>query len=142
MALPVLPCRREVLRSFRHRIGKTAVIYPSAFLVALGMTTLSLTLNFHLKDVYQATGLQVGAFFALWSLWYITGCLLVRPWTDAVQPRYLLVTATLRLSVSAAGQCFCRRMDLAFVLCAVNGLSASIFWPPPIGSLARPRAPS
>ena len=128
--------RWGVVRSFRHEIGKTAVIYPAAFLMATGIVTLAVGLVFYLREVLGASGAQIGAFFALWSFAYVLACLLIRPFTDSIQPRYLLVTATSLMFIFAAGLCVCRSLTLAFVLYSLVGLSTSILWPPLMGWLS------
>ena len=128
--------RRQMIKSFYSGIGKTAVIFPAAFLAGVGLGTLLLGLNFYLQEVYEARHAQIGAFFALWSFSYIVGCLVVRPLTDAVRPRYLLMAATFSMCVFALAIHYSGTLVLAFGFFCLVGLSASLFWPPIMGWLS------
>ncbi|NQT12759.1 MAG: hypothetical protein HQ582_08420 [Planctomycetes bacterium] len=70
------------------------MIFPAAFLGSVAWGTLALGLVFYLREIYEATGSQIGAFVGLWYFCYILGCLLVRPLTDRIRPRYLLPAAS------------------------------------------------
>ena len=126
----------QMIRSFYSGIGKTAVIFPAAFLGSVAWGTLALGLVFYLREIYEATGSQIGAFVGLWYFCYILGCLLVRPLTDRIRPRYLLPAASfaaclLALAVHCGGS-----FILAFVFCGLLGISTALFWPPLMGWLS------
>jgi len=128
--------RRQIIKSFYSGIGKTAVIFPAAFLMALGQGHLMLGMVFYLREVYHASGIQIGAFFALWSLVYILGCLVIRPLTDRMLPRYQLIIATLGMTVFTLCMHYGGRLVLAYVFYACSGVAASLFWPPAMGWLS------
>ena len=133
MPLRYLSRRALLIKDFHSGIGKTAVIFPVAFLVCLALVTLQLGMVFYLREVYEATGSQVGAFFGVWSLCFILGCILVIPLADHIRPRYLMIAATFCMCILALGVHYGGSLVLAFVCSGLIGLSNSLFWPPMVG---------
>ena len=121
--------RSQLIRSYYAGIGKTAVILPAAFLVSIALSMLMLGMVFYLKETYGATGRQVGVCIALWVVAYIAGCMLLRPRTDSVRPRYLIAVSTLCMGLSALGILHASSFGLATVAFCLTGLSTSLFWP-------------
>ena len=119
-----------LIREFRSGIGKTAVIFPVAFLVALATGTLDLGMVFYLSKVYEADGTQVGAFKSLLAFCLILGCLVSKPLTDRIRPPYLVTTATFCLCILALGMHYGGSLAFAFVCSGLMGLSQALFWPP------------
>lgn len=128
--------RRQLIRSFYSGIGKTAVIFPSAFLAAVGQGILILGMVFYVREVFQPTGGQIGAFFGFWSAAYIGGCLILRPLTDTIRPRYLLAVSTLCMGLCILAVRCCTSFGLATVFYGCIAFAAGIFWPPLMGWLS------
>lgn len=112
------------------------MIYPAAFLVAVSLTTLLLGLNFYVQDVFNADGATVGNLFALYFGVYIGGCLLIRPLTDHIAPRYLIIAATGLMGIFNLALLMSRSLAAIFILFAIFGTSISLFWPPLMGWLS------
>jgi DHA1 family multidrug resistance protein-like MFS transporter/DHA1 family quinolone resistance protein-like MFS transporter len=129
--------RLQIIKSYYTGIGKTGVIYPAAFLVALAVGALSLGAIFYVREVFHATPGQVGVLSALWSLSYIAGCLLVRPRFDRVPPRYLLILSTGLMFCSSAALLLLHSFASFTALYCFCGMSMSLFWPPLMGWLAK-----
>jgi len=126
----------QMVKSYYSGIGKTAVICVAAFLVSTALGTIALGMVFYLRDVFNATGGQVGAFFGLWSLAYIIGCLFFRPLTDPIRPRYLLIISTFSMCLFTAAIHYCGSFPLAYVFYGLSGAACSLFWPPLMGWLS------
>lgn len=128
--------RRQMLRVFCSGIGKTAVIYPAALLVATGMGTVILGIIFYASDVFSATPRQVGCLSATWSFCYIVGCLVFRPVSGRMLPRHSVLLATTLMSLCLQGVLFAESLTCVFVFYGLFGLSVSFFWPPLMGWLS------
>lgn len=137
MVLKYTSQRLQIIKSYYTGIGRTAVIYPAAFLVALAVGALSLGAIFYVREIFGATPGQVGVLSALWSLSYIAGCLLVRPRFDQVLPRHLLIISTGLMFCSAAALIFLPSLSSFTVLYCFCGMSMALFWPPLMGWLAK-----
>ena len=98
MKLQYISQRRQLIKSYYTGIGKTAVIFPSAFLVAVGAGLITLGIVFYLRDVFRASPSEIGLIAALWSLSYICGCLFIRPLFDRILPRHTIMIATFSIS--------------------------------------------
>ena len=130
MKLQYISQRRQLIKSFYAGIGKTAVIFPSAFLMSLGSGLISLGMVFYMRDIFNAAASEIGMLFALWSLCYISGCIFIRPLFDRVLPRYTLVIATLCMSAFTIPIHFVKSAVWIYVLFVCYGFSTSLFWPP------------
>ncbi len=130
MKLNYISQRRQLIRSYYSGIGKTAVIYPAAFLVATAMTQISLGLIFYTREVFDASPLAVGWLLAVWAMSYITGCLVLRPALNHILPRYLAITATSLALLFTLGMQIAPNLPIVFVLYGLYGFSLSLFWPP------------
>jgi hypothetical protein len=60
--------KRRTLKSIYLGLGKSSVIYPSAFLVATGISIVELGIIFYVTEVFNASPSQVGYFIALWCV--------------------------------------------------------------------------
>ena len=125
------------VRLFSAGIGKTFIIYPSAFLVATGISIVELGIIFYIREIYGATPRQVGYFTALWSLWYILGCLLIRPLFGKALPRHLLMAATFFMSLFILLLPFTNFFWQAYAGYSIYAVAMSLFWPPIMGWLSR-----
>ncbi len=130
MKLQYISQRRQLIKSFYGGIGKTAVIFPSAFLVALGSGLIGLGVVFYMRDIFNAPASEIGTLFALWSLCYISGCIFIRPLFDRVLPRYTLIIATSCMFAFTLPIHFVKSIVWIYVLFAWYGFSTSLFWPP------------
>jgi DHA1 family multidrug resistance protein-like MFS transporter/DHA1 family quinolone resistance protein-like MFS transporter len=128
---------RQVLKSLYSGLGKSSIIYPSAMLVATGITTIELGIIFYIKEIFGATPSQIGYFTAVWSFCYIIGCIFIRPIFNRVLPRYLLIVSSFLMSVFVLCILFIKVFTFAFVYYNLYGIAMSFFWPPILGWLSR-----
>jgi len=125
------------VRLFSAGIGKTSIIYPSAFLMATGISIVELGIIFYIREIFGATPRQVGYFTALWSLWYVLGCLLIRPLFRKALPRHLLMAATSIMSLFVLLTTFTSSFWQAYTSFSIYAVAMSFFWPPIMGWLSR-----
>lgn len=128
---------QQFLKSLSSGIGKSFIIFPSAFLVAIGITTVELGIIFYLKEIYGAAPSHIGYFTALWSFWYIIGCIFIRPLFNKVIPRYLIIGSSLFMSLFVLSILFTKTFAFAFLYYGLYGIAMSFFWPPIMGWLSQ-----
>jgi DHA1 family multidrug resistance protein-like MFS transporter/DHA1 family quinolone resistance protein-like MFS transporter len=128
---------RQVLKSLSSGLGKSSVIYPSALLVATGITTIELGIIFYIKEIFGATPSQIGYFTAVWSFCYIIGCVFIRPVFNKVLPRFLLIVSSFLMCVFVLSIIFIKVFTFAFVYYDLYGIAMSFFWPPILGWLSQ-----
>jgi len=128
--------RRHIGRAFRSEIGKTAVIYPAALLVATGVGMVILGVIFLVNEVFGATPGQIGRLYAAWSFCYVFGCLALRPVSARMLPRYSMLLATTLMCICMYGLLQLRSLAPVYIVYGAFGLSASFFWPPMMGWLS------
>jgi MFS family permease len=126
----------QLIKSFYTGIGKSTLLFPTAFLAALGQGLVTLGVIFFVRDVFLATPIQVGILTGLWSLSYIIGCIVLRPLTDRILPRYLLIMASLLECLFIALILLTGNFAILCCLYALFGMSISFFWPPLMGWLS------
>jgi MFS family permease len=129
--------QRQIIKSFYTGIGKSGVIFPTAFLVALGHGFVTLGAIFYVRDQFGATSSQVGFFTALWSVCYILGCIFIRPLSNRVLPRYVLTAAAFFKGLFIFLILQVKTITAAYLFYGLFGLSISFFWPPILGWLSR-----
>jgi len=129
LQLKYISNRWQVIKSFYTGIGKSAVLLPAAFLVAVGVGTVALGMIFYVRDIFSATPSQVGYLTALWSLAYILGCLFIRQAFNRVLPRYLLIASTFLMTVFILASVFSSRFFMVYVFYSLWGVAMSLFWP-------------
>jgi MFS family permease len=132
--------RREKRRiqAIRLRLeGKEVVIFSSAFLVALGVGTTMLGMVFHFREALGATPGQVGSLSAVWSLFYILGCIFMRPIFQKTAPRFLMLISTSFMFLFLSCILFVKDLWIAYVLYSLYGFAESFFWPSTMGWLSR-----
>ena len=129
--------RRQLVRSFYTGIGKTAVIFPSAFLAAAGAGLVSLGIVFYMRDIFNASGSQIGFLVALWSLCYIAGCMFIRPLFSHILPRYTIVIATSCMCVFTLAICYLDSLIWVYIFYGLYGFATSLFWPLLMGWLSQ-----
>ena len=137
MKLGYISQRRQLIKSFYAGIGKTAVIFPSAFLVAVGMGLISLGMVFYMRDVFNASAGVIGLLAAFWSLSYILGCIFIRPLFDRILPRYAMIIATFCMFALILSIPFVNSIVWICVLYGLFGFSVALFWPPMMAWLSR-----
>ncbi|MQY76102.1 MAG: MFS transporter [Spirochaeta sp.] len=118
-------------------LGKTAVIYPSAFLVAVGEGLLGLGLIYFMREIYGATPGLIGLLVGAGTLVYALSCLFLRPLSDSILPRFLMIGATAGMSLSLVLLYLFRSIPLTFVFFGLYKLALSFFWPPAMGWLSQ-----
>ncbi len=128
---------RQFIRSFYSGIGKSHVIFPSAFLVAMAIGIIELGVIFYIKDIYGATPSEVGYFTALWSFCYIIGCVSIRPFFSRVLPRYLLICSSVLMCLFILFLLFAKSFVYAYVYYGLYAIAMSFFWPPIMGWLSQ-----
>ncbi len=121
--------RWQIVKSFYTGIGKSAVLLPAAFLVAVSVGTVALGMIFYVRDVFAATPSQVGYLTALWSLHYILGCLFIRQVFERVLPRYLLIASTFFMTMFVLSAVLTHRFFMVYVFYSLWGVAMSLFWP-------------
>jgi len=136
MKLQYISQQRKIIRSFYTGIGKTAVLFPSAFFTAVGMGVVSLGIIFYIREIFFATASQVGYFTALWSLCYIIGCIIIQPLFNRVLPRYLLIGASFLMFLCVSCILFTEKFLFAYLFYGLFGLATSFFWTPLMGWLS------
>ncbi len=129
--------RRERFRIVFSGIGKSAVIYPSTLLVALGSGMLNLGLIFFMRDVYGASPGLIGWFMSFGTLVYVAGCIFLGPLFDRYKPRYLMIGATAGSALFLVLLHVFRFLPLTFLFFGLQQLSVSFFWPPVMGWLSQ-----
>ena len=137
MKLRYISQRRQLIKSFYTGIGKTAVIFPSAFLIAVGEGLIGLGMVFYMRDIFNASAIQIGLLAALWSLCFMSGCIFLRPLFDRVLPRYTMMTGTFCMCVFSLSIHYVGSIVWIYVLYGFYGFSTSLFWPPVMGWLSR-----
>ena len=124
------------LNKLRTGAGKTTVIYPIAFLVAVAVTTYTLGMVFYLQERFAASGKTVGAFSAVWLLSYLTCCLILQPVYNRILPRYLILLSTASSCLIVVGAVTVNNIWYIFIFQALLGAAIALFWPPLMGWLS------
>jgi MFS family permease len=118
-------------------LDPTAVIYPGAFLVALGEGMLNLGMVFFLRERYVASPGLIGVFMGYSVLAYILGCLLLRPVFERLRPQVSLMAAVAGMPVFLLLLVLLPSLLLTFLLSGLYRLAMAFFWPPAMGWLSR-----
>jgi len=117
--------------------SKELVIFSSAFLVAFGVGATMLGMVFHFREALGATPGQIGSLSAVWSLFYILGCIFMRPVFQKTSPRSLMLISTSFMFLFLSCILFVRDLWIAYVLYSLYGFAESFFWPSTMGWLSR-----
>lgn len=121
----------------KSSIGKSFIIFPSAFLTATALCMIELGIIFYIKEIFGATPSQIGYFTALWSFCYIIGCIFIRPLFNKVLPRYLLIGSSIFMCLFILMILYIKVFLYAFIYYDLYGLAMSFFWPPIMGWLSQ-----
>ncbi len=124
---------RLSIQDYISGTGKMAVIYPAAFFMAVTMGQMTLGMVLYARLVLAAGGTRIGALAGIWSLTYVFGCLVVRPWFNRVLPRYLVMGSTATMAGTVLAMLGLETYCMLLVLYAIFGLALSLFWPPLMG---------
>lgn len=117
-------------------LGKTAMLYPVVFLVAMAGGTSALGLIFFAKSVLGASPGQIGFLAAIWSTFYMCGCYSFRRLPAILPSRYSILAAAFMSFVSIGLIFLLKSLFWSFVFYACCGLSVSLFWPVVMGWLS------
>ena len=117
-------------------INNTFVIFPGAFLTALGEGMLNLGLVFFLRERYGASPSLIGWFVGFSVLVYILGCLGLRPFLDRLAPQILLPAAVAAMALFLLLLYLLPSLPLSFLFSALYRLALAFFWPPVMGWLS------
>ena len=112
---------------------KQATIYPSAFLMMLGIGIVMIGIVFFLRDVYHSLPVLIGWYTAASSLFYFIGCLSFKPLHRRMTPWKSMALSSLLLGIIILAINFTNSIPLSFSLYCLFGLSLSLFWPQAMG---------
>lgn len=127
---------RPVIRSFFSNVGKSHLVFPAALLTATAIGSANLGLIFYVRLTYGFSPAIVGLFAASYSVSYFIGCLVLRPLGQHLRPRFSLIIASGSMGMILLLLVTIGHPTVAFVLYALFGLFASLFWPPLMGWLS------
>jgi MFS family permease len=126
----------RMIRGLGSNLGKTALLYPVMFLVAMAGGMSSLGMIFFAKSVLGASPGQIGFLSATWSMFYMCGCFFFRPLYATLPPRYSILAATFMSFLSIGMIFLLQSLFWSFVFFAFSGLAISLFWPVVMGWLS------
>ena len=127
---------RPVIRSFFSNVGKSHLVFPAALLTATAIGSANLGLIFYVRLAYGFSPAVVGLFAASYSVSYFIGCLVLRPLGQHLRPRFSLIIASGSMGVILLLLVLIGHPAVAFILYALFGFLASMFWPPLMGWLS------
>lgn len=127
---------RTVVDALRSGIGKTAVIFPAAFLVSTALGCMGLGLIFYVKEVFFASPAQIGALSALYFVAYTLGCMFLRPHFDGILPRFVIMIGIFCMFLFATFIRYVPALGWVFLLQFLLGLITALFWPVLMGWLS------
>ena len=131
MAELKFPFRSLLANAYYSGIGKSAVIYPVAFIGSIGMSILSLGFIFFLQDKFGATGEQIGFFTGFWAAGYLAGFFYLRHFLHkAMLPRYQILVSSLVIALTGFILLVLPSMNYIYISQVVYGGAVSLFWPP------------
>lgn len=90
-----------------------------------------------MRDVFNATPIQIGGLASLWALCYISGCIFIRPLLDRFLPRYTIAVAAFCMWATTLFIPFVNSIALVYILYGLFGFSSSLFWPHLMAWLSR-----
>jgi predicted MFS family arabinose efflux permease len=117
-------------------IGKTALLYPVVFLVAMASGMANLGLIFFAKSVLGASPGQIGILVSIFNVFYVCGCYFFRHLSATLPPRYSIFAATFTSFFSIGMIFLLQSLFWSFVFFAFFGLAVSLFWPVMMGWLS------
>ncbi len=124
------------LEALRVGIGKSAVVYPAAFLQSLAFGTISLGFVFYLRGRWGLEPGPIGIYVSFTHVSYLAACLLLPPLLARVLPRRAMLASSLAAAALAVGIVASPWLPLVFVLGGLSGAIQALFWPPIVGWLS------
>lgn len=128
--------QRPVVRSLRAAIGKTFLLLPTTFIVAVAIGTVNLGLIFYMRDLYGFSSFLIGAFAAVFSISYFLGCFILRPISRRILPRYCLILSSFIMAFMALLIVVTEVSWCAFIFYSIYGFALALFFPPLVGWLS------
>ncbi len=122
-----------LFRVFSFGIGKSYLLLPVTFLVAVGIGTVILGLIYYVHELYHASPGTIGLFTSTYFLSYFMGCFFTRPLGRKILPRYSMILATGSMTVLITLILILPGLTLSFILISLYGFSVSLFFPPIAG---------
>lgn len=120
-----------------HHINKLWLISPASMLMAVALWQVNLGIVFFARDIFNVSPATIGLLLAISSITYGAGCLFVVPYfVHHIKPSTVLIIATLGLSISSFCMLLVQAIWYLFVLYALYGVFASLFWPTIMGWLS------
>lgn len=136
MIIPYVNHKTRLVRAYWCGVGKSAVICPAAFMMALAIGQLQLGLVLYAKLQLEAGRSQIGLLAGIWAVAYIIGCLFLNPRLGRLRPRHLVMLSSLSMAGFAMGMPLTESLWILMALYALFGLTLSLFWPPMMGWLS------
>lgn len=133
MKLSFITFYTQFQRLIRSPLGKTAVIYPLAFLAGAAGNISVLGMVFYADGKLNASPQQVGMLGAVFTVSYVIGCFLLRPVINLLHPRHTLLISTSLFALIIYILSASTSLLWVFVLFMLFGLTTSLFWPPMMG---------
>lgn len=116
--------------------GRTAVIFPSAFVASVAIGFVIFGLTFFARDVLGFEPGRIGLLVGTWPLAYSVACLLVLPLFGPVLPRIFMVASCATMGLSVAALLAWPSPGFVFPLFGLFGFALGFFWTPVMGWLS------
>ncbi|TFG63670.1 MAG: MFS transporter [Spirochaetales bacterium] len=124
------PRYQALARALLGGIGKTAMVLPASFLVALGLGMTSLGMIFYLRDSFHASAAVIGSLYATWNICYFSGCIFLRPLSRLLLPRYSMLIASAVMGLAMFSLIRIGTLASSFAFYGIYGLATAFFFPP------------
>lgn len=116
--------------------GKTAIIFPAAFVASVAIGFVIFGLTFFARDELAFEPGRVGLLVGTWPLTYAAACLLVLPLFGPVLPRILMVVSCSVMGLAVAALLVFPSTRAVFPLFGLFGFALGFFWSPVMGWLS------
>lgn len=121
---------QALLKALLGGIGKTAMVLPASFLVAVGLGMTSLGMVFYLRDSFHTSAAVIGSLYATWNICYFSGCIFLRPLSRLLLPRYSMLLAATVMGISMFLLVRIGTLASTFAFYGIYGLATAFFFPP------------
>jgi DHA1 family multidrug resistance protein-like MFS transporter/DHA1 family quinolone resistance protein-like MFS transporter len=112
---------------------KNIVLLPCAVLAAVGISMMTFSLLFYVRDVFDAPPGIVSIFAAMFTFSYSVSCFAMRPVFNRLLPRYAIILSVVLMALWVFCILMTTVLSAAFVFIVLVGISNSFFWPPLMG---------
>lgn len=102
-------------------------------MVSTGIGLTALGMLFYVRDVFGAPPAVVSIFGSVWTAVYSIACIVGRPLSVRLLPRYSLMIATGGMASALVMIPLLNSLTAAFIFYGLYGASISFFWPPLMG---------